>query len=299
MTHLESCVAQYLNYLSVERQASKHTISNYSRDLQAWLEYCTAQSLHDPNAVQFTHVQQFMAQEHRRGLAAKSVQRRLSAVRSLFNYLTRQSITKDNPSKGLRPPKAPRKLPQVLDVDEAVRLVELPTDGDLGMRDRAMLELLYSSGLRVSELCSLTWRHLDLDDCLVTVLGKGGKTRIVPVGSHAVNALKDWRQQSAPALSAPVFPGRGGAVISSRAIQLRMRHLAQQQGIWKRVYPHLLRHSFASHMLESSSDLRSVQELLGHADIATTQIYTHLDFQRLATVYDAAHPRAKRKKEKT
>lgn len=299
MSSFESCIAQYLDYLSIERQASKHTISNYTRDLQAWQDYCAVHNLLDPNAVQFTHVQQFMAQEHRRGLAAKSVQRRLSAVRSLFTYLTRQGITKDNPSKGLRPPKAPRKLPQVLDVDEVVQLVELPTDGTLGLRDRALLELLYSSGLRVSEICSLTWRNLDLDDCLVTVLGKGSKTRIVPVGSHAVNALKDWRQQSAPTLSAPVFPGRAGAFISSRAIQLRLRHLAQQQGIWKRVYPHLLRHSFASHMLESSSDLRSVQELLGHADIATTQIYTHLDFQRLATVYDAAHPRAKRKKEKT
>ncbi|HWS40141.1 MAG TPA: tyrosine recombinase XerC [Arenimonas sp.] len=297
MSDLKACIAQYLSYLSIERQASKHTVSNYTRDLQAWQDYCSTNHLLDPNAVQFAHVQQFMAQEHRSGLAAKSVQRRLSAVRSLFAYLTRQSIIKDNPSNGLRPPKAPRKLPQVLDVDEAVRLVELPTDGALGMRDRAMLELLYSSGLRVSELCSLTWRQLDLEDCLVTVLGKGGKTRIVPVGSHAVKALKDWHQQSAPNSSAPVFPGRGGAVMSTRAVQLRMRHLAQQQGIWKRVYPHLLRHSFASHMLESSSDLRSVQELLGHADIATTQIYTHLDFQRLATVYDAAHPRAKRKKQ--
>lgn len=297
MSDLVPCIAQYLNYLTVERQASKHTISNYARDLQAWQDYCATHNLQDPKAVQFTHVQQFMAQEYRRGLAAKSVQRRLSAVRSLFNYLTRQGLTKDNPSKGLRPPKAPRKLPQVLDVDEAVRLVELPTDGVLGLRDRALLELLYSSGLRVSELCSLTWQNLDLDDSLVTVFGKGSKMRIVPVGSHAITALRAWREQSAPAFNSPVFPGRGGAVISSRAIQLRMRHLAQRQGIWKRVYPHLLRHSFASHMLESSSDLRSVQELLGHADIATTQIYTHLDFQRLATVYDAAHPRAKRKKE--
>lgn len=297
MSDSVSSISQYLNYLAIERQASKHTISNYTRDLQAWQEYCAMHELQDPQAVQFAHVQQFMAQEHRRGLAAKSVQRRLSAVRSLFNYLTRQGVIKDNPSKGLRPPKAPRKLPQVLDVDEAVRLVELPTDGELGLRDRALLELLYSSGLRVSELCSLTWQNLDLDDSLVTVMGKGSKTRIVPVGSHAITALRAWREQSCPASHSPVFPGRGGAMISSRAIQLRLRHLAQQQGIWKRVYPHLLRHSFASHMLESSSDLRSVQELLGHADIATTQIYTHLDFQRLATVYDAAHPRAKRKKE--
>jgi integrase/recombinase XerC len=297
MTEIAAGTERFLQHLAVERQASPHTLSNYRRDLQSWQAFCMEQNLDNPDAVQFVHVQQFMAQEHRRGLAPKSIQRRLSALRSLFKYLMKQGQLKHNPSAGMRAPKAPRKLPQVLDVDEAVRLVELPTDGELGLRDRAMLELLYSSGLRVSELCSLTWRNLDLDDSLVTVLGKGGKTRVVPVGSHAVNALKAWQQQSAPALHAPVFPGRGGAVISTRAVQLRLRQLAQQQGIWKRVYPHLLRHSFASHMLESSGNLRGVQELLGHADIATTQIYTHLDFQRLATVYDAAHPRAKRKKQ--
>jgi integrase/recombinase XerC len=297
MADVAASIEQFLQHMRFERQASIHTLSSYQRDLAAWQAYCQSNALHEPNAVQFTHVQQFMAQEHRRGLAPKSIQRRLSALRSLFKYLLKQGGMTHNPSQGLRAPKAPRKLPQVLDVDEAVRLVELPTDGALGVRDRAMLELLYSSGLRVSELCSLTWRNLDLDDSLVTVLGKGSKTRVVPVGSHAVNALRTWHAQSNANAAAPVFPGRAGAFISTRAIQLRIRQLAQQQGIWKRVYPHLLRHSFASHMLESSGDLRSVQELLGHADIATTQIYTHLDFQRLATVYDAAHPRAKRKKE--
>lgn len=297
MADVASGIERFLQHMRFERQASVHTISSYQRDLAAWQAYCRSNALQDPDAVQFSHVQQFMAQEHRRGLAAKSVQRRLSALRSLFKYLLKQGAMTHNPSQGLRAPKAPRKLPQVLDVDEAVRLVELPTDGALGVRDRALLELLYSSGLRVSELCSLTWRNLDLEDGLVTVLGKGNKTRVVPVGSHAVSALQALREQSAAPSGAPVFTGRGGAFISARAIQLRLRQLAQQQGIWKRVYPHLLRHSFASHMLESSGDLRSVQELLGHADIATTQIYTHLDFQRLATVYDAAHPRAKRKKE--
>ena len=297
MADVASGIEQFLQHMRFERQASIHTLSSYQRDLAAWQTYCQSHALLDSNAAQFTHIQQFIAQEHRRGLAPKSVQRRLSALRSLFKYLLKQGSMTHNPSQGLRAPKAPRKLPQVLDVDEAVRLVELPTDGALGLRDRAMLELLYSSGLRVSELCSLTWRNLDLDDCLVTVLGKGSKTRVVPVGSHALSALRAWHVQSNPNAATPVFPGRGGAFISTRAIQLRMRQLAQQQGIWKRVYPHLLRHSFASHMLESSGDLRSVQELLGHADIATTQIYTHLDFQRLATVYDAAHPRAKRKKQ--
>lgn len=299
MTAIADGIERFLRHLAVERRASAHTISNYRRDLQAWQAFCAIQGLHDPGAVQFAQVQQFMAQEHRRGLAPKSIQRRLSALRSLFKYLIKHDLLKHDPSAGLRAPKAPRKLPQVLDVDEAVRLVELPTDGELGLRDRAMLELLYSSGLRVSELCALRWHDLDLDDSLVTVLGKGGKTRMVPVGSHAIAALTAWRRQSAPALDAPVFPGRAGAMISTRAVQLRLRQLAQRQGIWKRVYPHLLRHSFASHMLESSGNLRGVQELLGHADIATTQIYTHLDFQRLAHVYDGAHPRAKRRKAPT
>lgn len=296
MTAIADGIERFLRHLAVERRASAHTISNYRRDLQAWQAFCAIQGLHDPGAVQFAQVQQFMAQEHRRGLAPKSIQRRLSALRSLFKYLIKHDLLKHDPSAGLRAPKAPRKLPQVLDVDEAVRLVELPTDGELGLRDRAMLELLYSSGLRVSELCALRWHDLDLDDSLVTVLGKGGKTRVVPVGSHAIAALTAWRRQSAPALDAPVFPGRAGTMISTRAVQLRLRQLAQRQGIWKRVYPHLLRHSFASHMLESSGNLRGVQELLGHVDIATTQIYTHLDFQRLAHVYDGAHPRAKRRK---
>lgn len=296
MIAIAAGIADFLEYLAVERRASTHTLSAYRRDLQAWQNYCQAHALNAPAQLQFDDIQHFMAQSHRDGLAPKSLQRRLSALRSQFKYLMKQGQLQSDPSTGLRAPKAPRKLPQVLDVDEAVRLVELPTDGELGLRDRAMLELLYSSGLRVSELCALRWTDLDLDESLVTVLGKGSKTRVVPVGSHAVKALSEWRQAGIAERHAPVFPGRAGKAISTRAVQLRLQQLAQQQGIWKRVYPHLLRHSFASHMLESSGDLRSVQELLGHADIATTQIYTHLDFQRLATVYDAAHPRAKRNK---
>src|SRR5690606_38563773 len=178
---------------------------------------------------------------------------------------------------------------------EAKVLVVVPTDVPLGLRDRALLELFYSSGLRLSELCALRWRDLDLADGLVTVLGKGNKQRSVPVGSYARNALAAWRVETGAGNDAPVFPGRHGS-ITPRAVQLRLRQLAQRQGLFKRVHPHLLRHSFASHVLESSGDLRGVQELLGHADIATTQIYTHLDYQHLAKVYDAAHPRAKRKK---
>ena len=221
--------------------------------------------------------------------------RRLSAVRSCFRWLLKQGRVAANPAAPIRAPKAPRKLPQVLDPDEAKVLVEVPTDVPLGLRDRALLELFYSSGLRLSELCALRWRDLDLDDGLVTVLGKGNKQRSVPVGSHARNALTAWRADTGAGNDAPVFPGRHGP-ITPRAVQLRLRQLAQRQGLFKRVHPHLLRHSFASHVLESSGDLRGVQELLGHADIATTQIYTHLDYQHLAKVYDAAHPRAKRKK---
>ena len=181
-------------------------------------------------------------------------------------------------------------------MDEAVRLVEVPTDVPLGLRDRALLELFYSSGLRLSELCGLRWRDLHDDAGLVTVLGKGGKQRSVPVGSHARRALGQWRASTGAGGEAFVFPGRGGGPISQRAVQVRIRQLAVRQGLFKHVHPHMLRHSFASHVLESSGDLRGVQELLGHADIATTQIYTHLDFQHLAKVYDAAHPRAKRRK---
>ena len=241
----------------------------------------------------------FIADEHRRGLTPKSLQRRLSACRSFYRWLLRHGSIGANPAASLRAPKAARKLPQVLDVDEAVQLVEVPTDAPLGQRDRALLELLYSSGLRVSELCALRWHDLDFDEGQVTVLGKGSKQRVVPVGSHARAELAAWRaEQSATqgdVADAPVFPGRGGKPITPRAVQLRLRHIAQRQGLFKRVHPHLLRHTFASHVLESSGDLRGVQGLLGHADLGTTQIYTHLDFQHLARVYDLAHPRAKKR----
>jgi integrase/recombinase XerC len=285
----------YLRYLEVERQYSPHTLSNYRRDLVAFADWMHNEALADIAKITTEDLRRFIAAEHRRGLSPRSLQRRLSALRGMLKFLFDRGEIAGNAARGLRAPKAGRKLPQTLDADEMTRLVEVPTDGPLGLRDRAMLELLYSSGLRLSELCGLRWDQLDLADGLVRVLGKGRKTRIVPVGRPAREALEQWQQSNSPASDAPVFPGRGGAPIGPRAVQLRLRQLAQQQGLWKRVYPHLLRHSFASHLLESSGDLRGVQELLGHADIATTQIYTHLDFQHLAKVYDAAHPRARRK----
>jgi integrase/recombinase XerC len=291
---LLSQVDAFLDHLRVERRLSSNTGENYRRDLLSLAAWMESEGIADWRDLHGERLRSYIAGEHRRGLGGSSLQRRLSACRSFFQWLLKHGQLTGNPAQGLRGPKAPRKLPQVLDADEMNRLVEVPTESVLGKRDRAMLELFYSSGLRLSELCALHWDALDLADGVVRVTGKGGKTRIVPVGRHAREALENWRSESAPTAHSPVFPGRNGP-ISPRAVQLRLRQLAQSQGIWKRVYPHLLRHSFASHLLESSGDLRGVQELLGHADIATTQIYTHLDFQHLAKVYDAAHPRAKRK----
>ena len=288
-------VEEFLAHLQVERRMSAHTLDAYRRDLTALIDWSTTQGIDNLTALDAEQLRAFIAAEHRRGLSPKSLQRRLSACRSYFNWLLRHGRISTSPAAALRAPKSPRKLPQVLDADEASRLVEVPTDVPLGFRDRALLELFYSSGLRLSELCGLRWRDLDLASGFVTVLGKGNKQRKVPVGSHARRALEAWREEQRAAGDAPVFPGRNGGPISQRAVQIRMKLLAQKQGLFKNVHPHMLRHSFASHILESSGDLRGVQELLGHADIATTQIYTHLDFQHLAKVYDAAHPRAKRK----
>jgi len=294
MNAAASPVEDFLSHLAVERRMSAHTLDAYRRDLLALEQWAQAQS-REVSALQGEDLRAFVASEHRRGLSPKSLQRRLSACRSFYRWLLKMGFVAANPAEAIRAPKAGRKLPQVLDVDEAVQLVEVSTNGPLGVRDRALLELFYSSGLRVSEVCALRWGDLDFAQGLVTVLGKGGKQRVVPVGSHARTALQALRDQAVGVAQAFVFPGRGGKQISARAVQLRMRLVARQQGVYKRVHPHLLRHSFASHMLESSGDLRGVQELLGHADIGTTQIYTHLDFQHLAKVYDAAHPRAKRK----
>ncbi len=287
--------AEFLSHLEVERRMSVHTLDAYCRDLEALTAWAND---HDARieALDGEQLRQFIAAEHRRGLSPTSLQRRLSACRSFYAWLLKHRRIEASPAAGLKAPKAPRKLPQVLDADEAVQLVELPTDVPLGLRDRALLELFYSSGLRLSELCALIWRDLDFATGLVNVLGKGNRERRVPFGSHARTALEGWRAESGGSDAQPVFPGRKGGPITQRAIQIRIRQLAQRQGLFKHVHPHMLRHSFASHILESSGDLRGVQELLGHADIATTQIYTHLDFQYLAKVYDAAHPRAKRRK---
>ena len=294
---LIEAVERFLDHLKVEKDYSPQTLVRYRHDLLRLVAYAQTNDVTAWTELRSESVRNFIAREHRDGIAARTLQTRLSACRSLFKFLLRRGELKNDPAAGVRAPKAPRKLPQVLDVDEMHQLVEIPTASADGKRDRAILELLYSSGLRISELTSLHWRDLDLSDASVRVTGKGRKTRIVPVGAKALEALRELRElEQVTSDAEPVFRGRNGMPITAQKVRERMKLWATHQGITRRVYPHLLRHSFASHMLESSGDLRAVQELLGHADIATTQIYTHLDYQHLARVYDAAHPRARRKK---
>jgi len=289
-------IDDFLSYLTVERRLSPRTTGTYRDQLTEVAWALTRAQVGDWQMVRRDQIRAVIAGAHRRGLAPRSLALMLAATRSFYRWL-RQARLPDllNPAQGVKPPKVGKRLPSVLDADAVTRLVEIPADERLSTRDRALLELFYSSGLRLSEVAALRWGDLDLADASVRVLGKGSKTRIVPIGSLAIEALSDLAAVHGQALDQAVFGnGRGGA-LSPRAIQARVKYWAQRQGIWQRVHPHLLRHSFASHLLESSGDLRAVQELLGHADIGTTQVYTHLNFQHLAEVYDRAHPRAKRK----
>lgn len=291
---LATRIEPFLEYLRARGNAPG-TIVNYRRELATLLGFIELSGLQSWTQVTDEHIRQLIARKHREGREAGSLHHLLAACRAFFRYLAREGEVTRNPADGVRAPKLIRKLPQVLDVDEAAALVEIPTDGAESVQDRAMLELFYSSGLRIAELISLEWGALDAAEGMLRVTGKGSKTRIVPVGRKALAALANLREQSSGRNDERIFPGRTGAPISPGAVRTRLKQWAKAQGIQKRVYPHLLRHSFASHLLESSGDLRSVQEMLGHADISTTQIYTHLDYQYLARVYDAAHPRAKRK----
>jgi len=295
---LES-VARFRRHLATERRLSAHTDSNYARDLAALVRFCDARGIATWTELDSHHLRVFAAQAHAAGLGPRSIQRRLSAVRGFFRFLlVREKVVGSNPAADVRAPKAERRLPQTLDPDQMGRLLQLPGDGPLVARDRAMMELLYSSGLRLAELIGLDVGDVDLNDGTVRVVGKGSKERIVPVGRYAREALSRWAVERA-AVARPgttaLFVGRSGDRLGARAIQVRITYWARRQGLPMHVHPHLFRHSFASHLLESSGDLRGVQELLGHADISTTQIYTHLDFQHLARIYDATHPRARRK----
>ena len=247
-----------------------------------------------------THdIRRFIGALHGKGQSPRSLARVLSSWRGFFEWLQRQREIAANPCAGVRPPKAARVLPPTLSPDEAVRLVAIGDDSDLGLRDRALFELAYSSGLRVSELAGLDVDSVDIRAGEVRVTGKGSKTRIVPVGEHALEALAAYagtRAKLARPGEEALFVGRAGRRVSVREVQRRIKRWAAAAGIDTDVHPHMLRHSFASHVLQSSGDLRAVQEMLGHASIASTQVYTHLDFQHLAKVYDAAHPRARRRK---
>jgi len=292
---LAPCIDAFLAHLRIERRYSPSTIDHYGRALASLVEFVESRRVSRWRDLRADQVQALLASEHRRGLAPASLKSVASAWRRFFKWLAREGEVVQNPALGLRSPRVSRKLPEVLDADEMTALVEVPGDDPEGVRDRALFELLYSSGLRVSELCGVRWRDLDAGDGLLRVTGKGSKTRIVPVGTKALEALAALRELDTPTESDPLVRGRGGQPLTPNGVRARLKKRAHEQGVWKRVYPHLMRHSCASHLLESSGDLRAVQELLGHADIGTTQIYTHLDFQHLAKVYDAAHPRAKRK----
>ena len=289
---------QFLKYLHSERRLSERTQSAYQRDLTHAITFFESEGLADLSKVTEHHVRALIARRHRQGLGGKSLQRMLSSIRSFFKWLLREGKTQQNPAVSVRAPKSPRHLPGTLDADTISQLLDIKDSSPLAIRDKAIMELFYSSGLRLSELAGLNWDQLDLGSGLVTVTGKGNRTRVVPVGRKAIEALSEWRKSRAALTSfneQSVFVSQRGQPISTRAIQARVRYWAIRQGIPQNVHPHLLRHSFASHVLESSGDLRAVQELLGHADISTTQVYTHLDFQHLAKVYDKAHPRAKKK----
>ncbi|MYM63858.1 tyrosine recombinase XerC [Pseudomaricurvus sp. HS19] len=294
---LQAALDDFFHHLQYEKQVSPHTLSNYQRDLRSLAEFCNQQAL-SLSQISHHHLRQCLAAQHRRGLKSRSLQRWLSALRSFFRFCLRHKRIKADPSSGLRAPKADKPLPKALDVDQALSLMEVRGDDVLMIRDRACVELFYSSGLRLSELLSLDWRNVDLRGRQLRVTGKGGKTRELPIGQHATDALQQWRklqvEQCGSGVEA-IFTGLSGRRLGSRAIQKRLQQLGAIQGLDQPLHPHMLRHSFASHLLESSGDLRGVQELLGHANLSTTQVYTHLDFQHLAKVYDQAHPRARRR----
>jgi integrase/recombinase XerC len=288
-------LADFLGHLANERRLSRNTILNYERDVAALLELAAATPL---AKLQIHHLRRFIAQLHARGLDGRSLARMLSAWRGFYRYLARDHGYSSNPCAGLRAPKAKKSLPHALSPDEAGRLMEIPDDDRLATRDKAIYELFYSSGLRLSELTSLAPGDINFSDATVRVTGKGAKTRVVPVGSQALAALKNWlhkRELLVKEGEHALFVSRNGTRLTARAVQYRMKEWGLKLGLAANVHPHVLRHSFASHVLQSSGDLRAVQEMLGHASISTTQVYTHLDFQQLAKVYDAAHPRAKRK----
>ncbi len=294
-TEARQAVDMFLNYLRGERRASVYTVSNYQRDLERLEEFCAEKQILKWPDVRHEDVRLYVAGRHRSGKSAKTMQRELAAIRSFFRFLLKKELVQHNPAQGIRAPKAAKKLPKNLDVDQVAGILDANADSILDVRDVAMFELFYSSGLRLSELVMLDVADLDVSEGFLKVrYGKGGKQRFVPVGKKAIEAIDKWLTCRPETSTTALFVSARGARLGQRSVQLRLEKWCLKHGLSERVHPHMLRHSFASHMLESCQDIRAVQELLGHADVGTTQIYTHLDFQHLADVYDKAHPRAKR-----
>ncbi len=301
---LEATISEFLTYLRDARRLAARTREHYGRDLRAVAAYLDDNGITHWDAVRVGDVRGYIAAARRRGLGGRSIQRHLASLRALFDFLQREGRIGLNPAADLRAPRSTRRLPETLDPDETARLLEAGADTSdpLQCRDRAMFELVYSCGLRLAELAALERADAAAADDSLRVTGKGAKSRLVPIGRQARAALADWlavRCQLATSDEPALFVGRRGRRLGHRAIQKRLDAMAQRGGLGRPVHPHMLRHAFASHLLESSGDLRAVQELLGHADIATTQVYTHLDFQHLAEVYDRAHPRARRTRRNT
>jgi len=295
---VQELLERYLDYLHSIRQYSLNTCASYGRDLSRFVLWCDQMAINDWSSVRHADVRNYVADLKLSGLSARSIQRSLSSLRSFYRYLLRNKSVEHNPAEGVPSPKAPSKLPRTLGIDEVSHVL----NGDYGdwheIRDRAMFELFYSSGLRLSELVGINLQDLDKKQQLIRVTGKGNKQRDLPVGRMALEAIEEWlafRQDVQISDDDALFVSQGGKRISARSVQTRLKNWLQKKGVEGKISPHTLRHTFASHMLESSQDLRAVQELLGHADISTTQVYTHLDFQHLADVYDATHPRAKKK----
>jgi len=288
----------FLQQLKIEKRASEHTVKNYQRDLLHLVAYCEQHNVDCWADLSSTDVLKHVAERHRLGLSSTSLQRELSASRSFYLFLMKTGQVENNPALHVKAPKQARKLPKTLDVDQVSALLDAGANSILEVRDVAMFELFYSSGLRLSELHELNVEDIDLHDKqLKVVKGKGGKSRLLPVGAKAISGLQAWLKVRPPAIEMQdnaVFTSAKGKRLGNRSIQLRLKQWCIKKGVTEAVYPHMLRHSFASHLLEASQDLRAVQELLGHENISTTQIYTHLDFQHLAEVYDQAHPRAKK-----
>lgn len=294
---LQETITDFLQHLKSERQLSPLTIKHYQRDLQQLFDYCQQVDVKQWRRVDSHHIRRFVNQLHRRGTGARSLQRLLSACRTFFNFLIRENLVSNNPATAIKAPKTPHHLPKTLNTDEVSQLLVSSSDKQIALRDFAMMELMYSSGLRLAELVALDLDSLDNQAQEISVIGKGRKQRIVPVGSHAIKAIQNWltvRNDWCKAdTDSALFISQRGRRLGTRSVQARMAYWGKRQGLGARLNPHKLRHSFATHILESSGDIRAVQEMLGHANLSTTQIYTHLDFQHLAKVYDAAHPRSK------